>query len=202
MKSFLRNTVIILFLFTLSAFGQTNLALNKTVTASSTQSGNVNANAVDGNTGTRWCATDGTVPQWIKVDLGASYNLTSTEVMWEKTGAYKYKVETSPDNTVWTLRIDRTANTLSQQTFTDPFSATARYVRITATAIPAGYWTSIFEFRVYGNSPNTAPTITTQPISQTCTEGQTDTSSVSLQRERPRPRISGAETARTYPARR
>lgn len=170
--------VITFVFFALPALGQTNLALNKTVTASSTQSGNVNANAVDGNTGTRWCATDGTVPQWVKVDLGASCNLTSTEVMWEKVGVYKYKVETSPDNSVWTQRVDRTTNTLSQQTFTDPFIASARYVRITATAIPAGYWTSIFEFRVYGNSPNAAPTITTQPISQTCTEGQTDTFSI------------------------
>jgi PKD repeat protein len=178
MKMSLSDLWVLLLFLAIPSVAQTNLALNKTVTASSTQSGNVNANAVDGNTGTRWCATDGTVPQWIKVDLSASYNLTGTEVMWEKTGVYKYKVETSSDNSVWTQRIDRTANTLSQQTFTDPFIATARYVRITATAIPAGFWASIFEFRVYGSGGNVAPTITTQPTNQTCTEGQKDTFSI------------------------
>ena len=53
---------------TLPAIAQTNLALNKTVTASSVQSGNGYANAVDSNTGTRWCASDGTVPQWLMVE--------------------------------------------------------------------------------------------------------------------------------------
>jgi hypothetical protein len=160
------------------SFGQTNVAINKTVTVSSVQTGNGAANAVDNNTGTRWCANGGTVPQWVMVDLGGNYSITGSEVMWEKTGVYKYKVETSSDNSTWTQRIDRTGNTGSQQTFTDPFSTTARYVRITATGIPSGFWASIFEFRVFGTSANVPPAITVQPVNQTVTAGQTATFSV------------------------
>src|SRR5687767_7189058 len=52
----------------------TNLALNKTVTVSSTQSGLTAAAAVDGSTGTRW-GSDWSDPQWIYVDLGATYTI-------------------------------------------------------------------------------------------------------------------------------
>jgi Leucine-rich repeat (LRR) protein len=154
---------------------QTNVALNKAVTVSTVQSGNIASNAVDGNTTTRWCASSGSAPQWLMVDLGSSYSISRTETMWEKTAVYKYRIETSPDNSTWTQRVDRTANTLSQQTFVDNFTVTARYVRITATSLPSGVWASIFEFRVFGISAPTPPVITTQPVNRTVTEGQSAT---------------------------
>ena len=178
MKACFKGTALVLIFLVFSSFAQTNLALNKATTASTNESGNIPGNAVDGNTGTRWCAIDGTVPQWLKVDLGASFPITSSEVTWEKNGVYKYRVETSPDNITWTQRVDRTGNTLSQQTFTDPFATTARYVRITATGLASGNWASIFEFRVFGSNGNVAPTITTQPSNQTVTSGQTATFSL------------------------
>src|SRR5258705_9672215 len=55
----------------------TNLALNKTATASSVLGGNTAAMAFDGNTGTRWESTQGVDPQWLQVDLGATYTITS-----------------------------------------------------------------------------------------------------------------------------
>jgi PKD repeat protein/Leucine-rich repeat (LRR) protein len=163
--------LIVVFL-NLSLSAQTNVALSKPVTVSTVQSGNIASNAVDGNTSTRWCASSGSAPQWLMVDLGGSYSISRTEVMWEMTAAYKYKIETSSDNSTWTQRVDRTANTTSQQTFIDNFSVTARYVRITATGLPSGSWASIFEFRVFGTSATTAPSITTQPANLTVTEGQ------------------------------
>ena len=52
--------------------GTTNLALNKTATASSTENaGTPAADAVDGNTGTRWSSAFSD-PQWLEVDLGSS----------------------------------------------------------------------------------------------------------------------------------
>jgi hypothetical protein len=88
----------------------------------------------------------------IKVDLGASYNLTGSEVMWEKSGkVYKYKVEVSADNTNWTLKADKTNNTSAAQTQSDSFSGAVRYVRITVTGMEPGCWASFFEFRVFGN---------------------------------------------------
>jgi len=85
------------------------------------------------------------------VDLGAVYNLTATEVMWEFSGrVYKYKVEVSTDNTNWTLVVDKTNNTSTAQTQRDNFAAAARYVRITVTGLQTSSWASFWEFRVFG----------------------------------------------------
>jgi hypothetical protein len=134
--------------------GGSNLALGKTASADSSQAANPAASGNDGSTTTRWCANDGNLNHWWKVDLGASHALTGSEVMWEKSGVvYKYKVEVSTDNTNWTMAIDKTNNTSTAQTQTDNFTATARYVRITVTGLSTNpvAWASFFEFRVFGN---------------------------------------------------
>jgi unsaturated rhamnogalacturonyl hydrolase len=132
--------------------GTSNIGLNKTASADSSQSGREPVYGNDGSTTTRWCAANSSTGHWWKVDLGSSRNITSTEVMWEKSGVvYKYKVEVSTDNTSWTLKVDKTNNTSTAQTQTDPFTATARYVRITVTGLPASTWASFFEFKVFGN---------------------------------------------------
>jgi hypothetical protein len=131
----------------------TNLALGKTASASSeeTAKGNTAAKGNDGNTTTRWSASGATVPQWWKVDLGSSHPLIGTEVMWEKAIAgYKYRIETSTNNTTWTTQADLTGNTSSLQTQSQDFGATARYVRIMITGLPAKMWAGFFEFRVLG----------------------------------------------------
>ena len=142
-----------------------NLALNKTATADSeeTANGNTAPKGNDGNLSTRWCANDGNLNHWWKVDLGASYNLTGTEVTWEYGGrVYKYKVEVSANNSTWTLKVDKTNNTSTQQTQRDNFTASGiRYVRITVTGLPANTWASFFEFKVFGASgPTPTPTPT------------------------------------------
>ncbi|WP_312369860.1 rhamnogalacturonan lyase family protein [Lachnoclostridium sp.] len=147
----------------------TNIALGKTATASSTQSGSSEGNAIDGNTSTRWCAANGNLNHWWQVDLGSSQSISGTEVMWEFSGrVYGYKIETSTDNNTWTLRADKTNNTSTAQTQSDSFSATARYVRITVTSLPASTWASFFEFRVFDNSSGggstTQPALTNRQI--------------------------------------
>lgn len=179
MFRFCMITLYCVTIFVFQAFTQTNIALNKTVTVSSVQSGNTAANAVDGNTGTRWCAVNGNVPQWLEVDLGAVYSITNSEVMWERNAVYKYQIETSVDQNNWTLKVDKNQNTNSQQTFYDQFSATARYIKITATGLPSGVWASIFEFRIFGSS-NVPPYVTLQPVNQTVSEGQVATFSVTV----------------------
>ena len=72
--------------------------------------------------------------------------------MWEFAGrVYKYKVETSTDNVNWILRVDKTNNTSTAQIQTTPFTAAARYVRITVTGVESTCYASFFEFRVFGN---------------------------------------------------
>lgn len=131
----------------------TNLALGKTVSTDGAQAANPAANAVDGSTSTRWCATNGNTGHWLTVDLGSSRNLTGSEVMWEFARNYKYKVEVSNDNTNWTLVADKTTSTSTAQTQADAFTASARYVRITVTGLTTSpaTWASFFEFRVFGN---------------------------------------------------
>ncbi|MBN1312985.1 MAG: discoidin domain-containing protein [Anaerolineae bacterium] len=131
-----------------------NLALGQPATASSVEAGNPVEAGNDGNISTRWCAVDETMPQWWAVDLGASYNLVGTEVMWEFDGrVYQYFIEVSPDNASWTTVVDKTGNTSTSQVQTDNFTATARYVRITVVWAPTSptTWASFYEFRVFGN---------------------------------------------------
>ena len=136
----------------------TNLALNKSASAGSTQSGHSSSLGNDGSTTTRWTANDGNTGHWWKVDLGSSMNITGgTQVMWEMSGkVYKYKIETSNDNTNWTLQVDKTGNTSTDQVQNDVFYDTARYIRITVTGLESGAWASIYDFKVLGNPTNLA----------------------------------------------
>ncbi len=85
-------------LYDFKVFGNpTNLALGRSASADSTQSGNPASNGNDGNAATLWSANDGNTGHWWKVDLGSSKNIAyGTQVMWPTSGAaYQYKVETS-----------------------------------------------------------------------------------------------------------
>ena len=127
-----------------------NLALGKIVTTDSEENWNPATKGNDGNLTTRWCADDGSFNHWWEVDLGANYNLTGTEVNWEKNKAYKYKIEVSTDDSNWTLAVDKTKNTTAVQTQTDSFTAnTVRYVRITITGFDSDCWASFNEFKVF-----------------------------------------------------
>lgn len=138
---------------------QDNLALGKMISSDSEEiaKGNIASNAVDGNGLTRWCAADGALNHWLKVDLGKEYNLSGTEVMWESDGKnYKYTIEVSPDDLNWTTATDKTNNTSTSQVQTDDFKADGvRYVRITNTGLDALAWASICELKVKGSKPNT-----------------------------------------------
>jgi beta-galactosidase len=132
----------------------TNVASGKTSGADSEENGNGASNGNDGNTGTRWCAPDGNVNHWWKVDLGSNIILTGSKVTWEHNGnAYQYKIEASTDNNSWTVVTDKTSNTNTQQTQVDDFSVTARYVRITVTGgVNYGNWASFYEFQLFDGS--------------------------------------------------
>jgi len=173
LKSKVRKSKVLLVCFVITALittlfvpqqislAATNIALGKTATADSSQSGNGPGNAVDGSTTTRWCAADGNLNHWWKVDLGSVYNITGTEVMWEFSGrVYGYKIEVSTDNTNWTLVVNKTNNTSTAQVQSDSFNATARYVRITVTSLQDRTWASFYEFRVFSNDGGPS---TTQP---------------------------------------
>jgi DNA-directed RNA polymerase subunit RPC12/RpoP len=131
-----------------------NIALGRQAYASSQQDGHPVQAGNDGDSTTRWCAANGNILQWWEVDLGAMAVITNTQVLWEHTSIYQYKVEVSPNNTNWTMAANRTTNfTLAQACF-DNFSATGRYVRITFTGLQPGSWASFYEFQVFGSFNN------------------------------------------------
>ncbi|MGH8047509.1 MAG: discoidin domain-containing protein, partial [Chthoniobacterales bacterium] len=138
--------------FTISAGGDTNLALSQPATASSFQAGNLVANGNDASTTSRWAAVDGTYPQWWRVDLGASKVLSRVDIMWlnPTTRSYKYKIETSPDDATYTTAFDNTGNTTLGDT-SNTITATARYVRVTVTGSNNGGFASFYDIKVFGH---------------------------------------------------
>ena len=134
-----------------SSSGETNVALNKSATASSAYSTSYAASkANDGNTSTRWCAADGTFPTTWTVDLGAQHDLTGTELNVYPSDTWKYTIAVSSDNTNFTKVVDKTSNTTRSEQFTDSFAASGRYVKITFTGSEEYNWASISEIKVYG----------------------------------------------------
>ncbi|QGQ99051.1 hypothetical protein EHS13_31330 [Paenibacillus psychroresistens] len=129
------------------------ISQGKTATASSQYSSSyIPGYAVDGSNTTRWAQGFSLPdPSWLQVDLGANYNITSTNTMLEMPSGYKYKIEyaAAAAPTTWILYADRTASVSTQQSYTDTNAVTGRYVRVTVT-YSSGYGGSIFEFKVYG----------------------------------------------------
>jgi hypothetical protein len=128
------------------------LSQGKPVTASSAQHANPASNGNDGSLSTRWSAGSGGVPQWWRVDLGASHTLSSVTVNWYNSASvyYQYKIEGSSDDISYTTLVDKTGNT-SLGDSTDTFTATARYVRVTITFVSGSGWASLYECKVFGN---------------------------------------------------
>jgi DNA-directed RNA polymerase subunit RPC12/RpoP len=127
-----------------------NFALNKPAFASSHTDDNPAQNGNDGNIETRWCAANGSAPQWWEVDLGGAITITNTQVTWEFVSIYQYQIEMSSDHTNWTMVVDRTSNLAPAKKNSDNFSAIGRYIRIDITGLQPGTWASFYEFRVFG----------------------------------------------------
>ena len=126
-----------------------NVAVNKTVTASGSENDAMAAaNAVDGNSGTRW-SSNFADDAWMTVDLGQTYSINRVMILWEAAYGKAYKIQVSTNGNDWTT----VANLTNQDGGTDPVtfnSVNARYVRMQGVerALPYGY--SIWEFGVYG----------------------------------------------------
>ncbi|SHN35028.1 discoidin domain-containing protein [Actinacidiphila paucisporea] len=126
-----------------------NLSQGKPATASSTENGSFPAaNAVDGNTGTRWSSAFSD-PQWIQVDLGASHTISQVQLNWEAAYGKAFQIQTSADGTNWTTVYSTTTGTGGNQTLN--VSGTGRYVRVYGTQRATQYGYSLFEFQVFGS---------------------------------------------------
>ncbi|HEX8865913.1 MAG TPA: PQQ-dependent sugar dehydrogenase, partial [Lentzea sp.] len=121
-------------------------------------------NAVDGNSGTRWASKSNTDPAWIRVDLGASANISRVRLQWDLSCAKAYRVETSENDSSWTSIYTTADGKGGVEDLT--VSGHGRYVRMYGTTrcrTGTSYGYSLQEFQVFGNSgpvdtdPPTAP---------------------------------------------
>ena len=132
-----------------------NLALNKTVTASSTLDP-VNqpaANVVDGNTNSSWSAKSDDY-EWIAIDLGSVQTVGGVQLNWQPSYGQSYEIQVSTDNVTWTRVYNTSSGTggIENITFT---AVNARYVRMYGLQRGTANGYSLSEFGVYApqNSP-------------------------------------------------
>jgi hypothetical protein len=153
----------------------TNLALNRPATSSSNETSGLTPNlAVDGNAGTRW-SSQYSDPQWIRVDLGSTRNISRVRLNWETAYGRAYEIQVSNDGSTWTPIYSTTTGNGGIDDLTG-LSGSGRYVRIYGTARGTGWGYSLWEFEVYGSggtdptaTPTTPPTQTNTPVSPTPT---------------------------------
>ncbi|GAA1015198.1 glycosyl hydrolase [Acrocarpospora pleiomorpha] len=149
----------------------TDLAQGKPVTASSTEAGaNVAANAVDGNSATRWSSLYAD-PQWIQVDLGASYAINRVRLNWEAAYGRAYQVQTSPNGTTWTNIFSTTTGDGGVDDLT--VSGTGRYIRVNGTQRAlTQYGYSLWDLNVYGTPAGGGSSLLSQgrPVTVSSTE--------------------------------
>ncbi|AGC78021.1 putative secreted protein (Por secretion system target) [Nonlabens dokdonensis] len=146
----MKKITIFLFVFIVFEFATAqNLALNGTATASSVENGGTLAvNANDGNAATRW-ASSFSDPEWITIDLGASFDIGRVVLNWEGAFGSSYEIQISNDPTFTTFTTAFTTTTGDGGIDDISVSETGRYVRMygTVRGTPFGY--SLWEFEIY-----------------------------------------------------
>jgi hypothetical protein len=129
-------------------YGKPNAASGKLATASSISGiGYEEDKALDGLASTYWCASDGTKPQWLNVDLGSLHDLSEARIHFYSLDSWKYKLEGSTDGSSWSVLADHTASGVLGQMTADTLSGSYRYVRITIT--DSVNWAAIRELELY-----------------------------------------------------
>ncbi len=162
----------------LAACGTTNIALNKPTTSSSNEAPGTTPNlAVDGNLSSRW-SSGFSDPQWIRIDLGATYAICRVVLRWEAAYGRAYQIQVSNNGTSWTTIYSTTTGNGGVDDLN--VSSSGRYIRMygTARATPYGY--SLWELEVYNDPGGPTPTSPTStrtntPVGLTSTPTRTAT---------------------------
>lgn len=159
----------------LAACGTTNIALNKPATSSSNEAPGTTPNlAVDGSLTSRW-SSGFSDPQWIQIDLGATYSVCRVVLRWETAYGRAYQIQVSDNGTSWTTIYSTTTGDGGVDDLT--VLGSGRYIRMygTARATPYGY--SLWEFEVYADAggPTATSTRTNTPVAPSSTPPWTAT---------------------------
>ena len=124
-----------------------NAALHQLATNSSVLATNYPAiAAVDGNTATAW-ASLASDPQWIRVDLGLTKDLSRVRLLWNTNYARSYVIQVSSNGTAWTDIYSSTNGGGGTEDLL--VSGRGRYLRMYGTAQATGSGYSLLEFQAY-----------------------------------------------------
>ncbi len=138
-----------------------NVAAGAKVTASTVLGGNVAANAVDNNAGSRWeTVHNKDDAEWLTINFGGTAVFDSVKIVWENAAAKSYKIQISNDGNSWT-DLYTVTDGKSGETRTATFDVTtAKYMRIYGTekTMPI-YGYSIYEVEVSGDMDEYDPEI-------------------------------------------
>ena len=137
-----------------------NLALNKSVTASSYEHGLFykslpESNVVDNDLTTRWASNNWANAavadnEWITVDLGATQQVSRVILHWEDAYGKAYKIQASDDGVNWRDVYSTTTGDGGQDL--DVFAGTqTRFVRMQGVQRGTAYGYSLYEFEVYAH---------------------------------------------------
>ena len=151
----------------------TNVAAGKTATASSSESALFGPGSVtDADPTTRWSSTFSD-PQWVQVDLGATYNLNHVSLNWESAAAAAYQIQTSTNGTTWNTVATKTGGTSEHVDFA--VSGAARFVRVNGTARQSAWGYSLYDLKVWSTDGGS----TTPPTATLLSQGHLATASSS-----------------------
>jgi hypothetical protein len=145
---------------------ETLLSQGRPATASSSENATFGpAQAVDGNTGTRWSSAFSD-PQWLQVDLGTTATVSRVVLNWEAAYARSFQIQTSANGSTWTSIYSTTTGAGGNQVLT--VNGTGRYVRMIATVRATAYGYSLWSFVIHTTGSVTQPTppATTPPTTQ------------------------------------
>ena len=138
-----------------AAAPNTLLSQGALTAASSSESGGLGPRfAVDGDRATRWASAP-TDDEWIRIDLGRSYDLDHVALEWEAAYAAAFTLQVSPDGETWTTVVTESAGTGGTAVY--DVAATGRYVQLVGSARGTQYGYSLFEFQVFGDGEPDAP---------------------------------------------
>ncbi|MFF5289426.1 discoidin domain-containing protein [Paractinoplanes globisporus] len=133
----------------------TNVAAGKTATASSSESALFGpGNVTDSDPTTRWSSAFSD-PQWVQVDLGATYDLNHVSLNWESAAASAYQIQTSTNGTTWSTVATKTGGTSEHVDFA--VSGAARYVRVNGTARQSAWGYSLYDLKVWSTGGTSTP---------------------------------------------
>jgi hypothetical protein len=166
-----------------NASALTNLALNKTVVASSSENAQTmpGSKIVDGDSMSRWGSAFSD-SQWVYVDLGAATTFDSISIWWEHSNASEYMVQTSNTATSndqgWTTILHPTNDNevinddqhLSiKRNFKLATPSNARYLKIRCIKRHYQWGYSIHELFVYNTQGGTPTKRTNLALNKTAT---------------------------------